>query len=257
MSVPGYLTDAELNRLEDLYPELKTGKCPTCDDKLKYKWQGQEHDCLCSEQKRLRVRYFNAGIGDTFQRLSWGDVHFDLIDSPLIDYLDNAPAYIKAGMGLLLHGDIGSGKTMLGNLVLKELVKLGYNCFATTFASTVTAMTAGWGAGNKAELKWFEKKFLYSDVLLLDDLGKEFRSTAGLSPTTFDHILRTRVTAGRPTILTTNMTAQELRGGYGAAVLSLLLEQSIDIELKGEDFRPKSNLRKQDEVKAKEQRPIT
>ena len=46
----------------------------------------------------------------------------------------------------------------------------------------------------------------------------------GLGPTTFDYILRTRVCEGRPTILTTNMTAADVKTGYGAAVLPLLDE---------------------------------
>lgn len=53
----------------------------------------------------------------------------------------------------------------------------------------------------------------------------------GLGPTTFDYILRTRVCEGRPTILTTNMTAADVKTGYGAAVLPLLVEKSIEVHL--------------------------
>lgn len=520
MSVPGFLSNEDLKRLEDQYPELRTGKCPTCADTKVYRWKGAEWACLCDEQKRLYVRYLNAGIGDTYQRLSWSDLAMDPEQyAPAQDYLDNAEDYVRAGMGLLLHGPVGciqgdavigvnrggkgfkiklqdlvrrlngqdgryrwdlsiptyvqrevegvvrlakvsnawasgvkltyavttdsgrqiratdehpfltergwlrldelkmddevhvlgsqaagrprlpkpdylcvasllahphcrnaannhrvlvhrlvaeaavnlmtfdqfvevvrrgqvaeldfldpelwavhhrdhdpfnnvlenlqvlsheehhrlhaeegktrsvlfkvatervveikkhgleetfdlevegdphnflangfvvhnTGKTLLGNLVLKELVKLNYTCFGTTFASTVEAFTAGWG-NNKAEKDWFARKFMHSQVLLLDDLGKEFRSAAGLSPTTFDHIIRTRVQSARPTILTTNMTAQELQNGYGSAVLSMLVEQSVEVELQGEDFRPQRKGIKTAEVKAKETRPIT
>lgn len=257
MSVPGFLSNQDLTRLEEQYPELRSGRCPTCADKKVYRWQGAEHGCVCDEQKRLYVRYLNAGIGDTYQRLSWTDLAMDPQQyAPVHAYLDDAEDYVRAGMGLLLHGPVGTGKTLLGNLVLKELVKRDYTCFGTTFASTVEAFTAGWG-NNKAEKDWFARKFMHSQVLLLDDLGKEFRSAAGLSPTTFDHIIRTRVQSARPTILTTNMSAQELQNGYGSAVLSMLVEQSVEVELTGEDFRPQRKDIKTAEVKAKETRPIT
>jgi hypothetical protein len=58
-----------------------------------------------------------------------------------------------------------------------------------------------------------------------------------LAETTFDNILRTRVQAARPTIITTNCSPAELARGYGSAVLSLLIEQSVPVEVTGEDFR--------------------
>ena len=94
-------------------------------------------------------------------------------------------------------------------------------------------------------------------MLLLDDLGKEFRRSNRLQQTTFDHILRTRVQNNRPTILTTNMNAAELSIGYGASVLSLLVEKSIELPLPGVDFRPLAHSRAVAEVGAGELGPIT
>lgn len=254
MTAPGYLTNAERERLLAEHPHLEEDICPTCRGKETFRWQGADVDCICSEQKRLHRRYLHAGIGTTYQRLSWADVHFDLVNSPVTDYLDNIEDYVARGMGLLLHGPVGTGKTLVANLMAKELVKKGYDTFVATFASTVEHFTATWG--DNEEKKVFAKRFMQSQMLVLDDLGKEYKSSNRLSPTTFDHILRTRVQGGRPTILTTNMIARELQGGYGGAVLSLLVEQSIEVELKGDDFRPTANLRTKDEIAAHEIRPI-
>lgn len=255
MSIPGYLSNTDLERLQANNPELRSGRCPTCRDKKKFRWKGKECDCLCSEQKRLFVRYLHAGVGDTYQRLSWGDLSVPSEQlGPVIDYLDNAEDYINRGMGLLLHGPVGTGKTLLMNLVIKELVKNKYDSYATTFANTVEAFTATWG--DKEEKRIFARRFMNSQVLGLDDLGKEFRASNGLPVTTFDHILRTRVTANRPTMLTTNMSAAELQHGYGGAVLSLLVEKSIEVPLKGADFRPISHDRTVKEIRNKEIRPI-
>lgn len=254
--IPGILSDAEMERLLRDYPHLcRPGHCPTCNDTKVYRWQGQEHECLCAEQKRLLVRYLHAGIGLTYQRLGWTDVGFDLSQYPqLTDYLDNAPAYVSRGVGLIIHGPVGTGKTMLMNLVLKELVKANYDCYSTTFAGAVENFTATWG--DKEEKKIFARRFMSSQVLGLDDLGKEYRASNRLPQTTFDYILRSRVQSARPTILTTNMGAMELMNGYGGAVLSLIVESAVEIELKGEDFRPKRHDLTLSEVKAGEVRPI-
>ena len=250
-----FLSDADLTRLKKQYPGLDRW-CPTCRDKGSYVWKGETFRCDCDTQKRLYTRYLHAGIGATYQRLMWSDFGGPghLLD-PLLDYIDHAEAYIDRGIGLFIWGPLGTGKTMVASLVLKELVKKGYACYATTFSSTVEAFTAGWNS--QEEKQRFAERFMYSEVLLLDDLGKEFRRQNGLHATTFDHILRTRVQAGRPTILTTNMNSDEVNTGYGAAILSLLVEQSIEVPLPGEDFRVTANERTMGEARAAERRPIT
>lgn len=255
MTSPGFLTDAELKRLRDTYPELLAGQCPTCAGAKTYRYQGQDHDCDCQQQRFLQTRYLHAGIGIAYQRLGWEDLKIpDDQRGAVLDYRDNAYEYVRRGVGLILHGSVGTGKTMVANLTAKDLVKDKYDCYVTTFASAVENFTATWG--DRDEKRVFAQRFMHSHVLVLDDLGREMRSSNRLPQSTFEHILRTRVQGGRPTILTTNMTAQELQGGYGANVLSMLIGQSIEIELTGKDFRPQSNVRTREEMKAGEMRPI-
>jgi DNA replication protein DnaC len=255
MNIPGFLNNAEIERLKDTYPELRSSSCPTCGGAGYFRWEAEKRVCVCEQQKRLHMRYLHAGIGATYQRLSWSDLKIPAeMYEPAMDWIEHADEFIRAGMGLLLHGPVGTGKTLLANLVLKELVKKDLDCYCTTFAGAVENFTATWR--DNEEKKIFARRFMGSQVLVLDDLGKEFRSSTHLSSTTFDHILRTRVQNSRPTILTTNMTPRDMRGGYGGAVLSLLVEKSIEVPLSGADFRPASHDRTVAEIRNKEVRPI-
>jgi DNA replication protein DnaC len=254
-----YLEDDELTRLEHEHPALATGICPTCKDKGNYLWQGVSRACDCGQQRRLYTRYLHAGIGILYQRLTMEDFEAQspaeaLAVQAVRDYIDSAEAYISRGIGLFISGPVGVGKTLLGMLVLKELVKAEYNCYATTFSNTVEAFTSTWG--DNEEKRRFADRFMFSDVLFLDDLGQEQRTSNRLPQTTFDRILRTRVQDGRPTILTTNMNATEIKVGYGAPVLSLLCEQSIEIPMTGSDFRPRAHDRTIAEARSGEMRPI-
>lgn len=254
-----FLSDDEAERLYKDFPNLKKGYekyCPTCQKEGRYFWKGEWHECNCRRQLQLHKHYLNAGIGVTYQRLSWEDFEGDpQIVTQLKKYLAGHENFVGRGIGLLFSGDYGAGKTMLTTLVLKELVKLGYSCYSTTFAATIEKFTAGWGS--REEQRYFHHKFISSDVLLLDDLGREFRSKNGLSETTFDSILRSRVQGGRPTFITTNMTVPELMSGYGGAVLSLLREVSVEYKFEGvSDFRVRSQKRTLEEVKQGEIRPI-
>ena len=252
-----FFSNDELDQVAADYPdEYKPGECPTCHNAGTFTYKGQLRACLCPDQKRLLTRYLHAGIGLTYQRLMWTDLTIpgETLDIPL-DYIENPQSYLDHGLGLFIHGPVGTGKTMLANLVLKELVKKNIRCYATTFSQTIESFTAGWS--DVAEKNRFARRFMNTQVLLLDDLGKEFRRSNRLQQTTFDHILRTRVQNNRPTILTTNMNAAELNVGYGASVLSLLVEKSIEVPLTGVDFRPQAHWRALAEVKAGEVAPIT
>lgn len=254
-----YLSDTEAERLYRNHPQLGRSYekyCPTCDKKGTYFWRGQDNDCDCEYQLQLHKHYLAAGIGLTYQRLDWDDYAGP---TPVLDgvmkYLDKREQFLKRGLGMFLFGSYGTGKTMLANLVLKELVKDGLTCWATTFSQTVEMFTAGWS--DKADKNYFQQKFINSQVLLLDDVGKELRGTRiALAETTFDAILRQRVQAGRATFITTNMDSTDLEDGYGAAILSLVREKSLDLEFNGNDFRTTANSREITEVLKGEVRPI-
>jgi DNA replication protein DnaC len=207
-------------------------------------------------QLQLHKWYLSSGIGMTFQRLDWSDWEGESrIVEKLSKFVFDHEKYVSRGMGLLLTGDFGTGKTMLSTMTLKEYVKLGYSCYSTTFASMVELFTAGWY--DEDAKKYFAKKIMQSEVLLLDDLGRELKTKNKLSESTFDDVLRNRVEAGRPTFITTNLDPHtELVSGYGGAILSLLKEKSVHFPFQGEDYRLKANQRELSEIDRGEVRPI-
>lgn len=246
-----FLSDEDADRLYERRPELKEGVCPTCLGRKTYRWQGQDHDCDCGMQLQLAKHYSNSGIIVPYQGLTWDD-YKQQPPEELANYLRRHEDYISQGIGFFFTGKKGTGKSLLSTLVLKELIHLGYTCFSTTYSDTVEAFSASWN--NDDDKRWFARKFMRSDVLLLDDIGKEWSTR--LSQSTFDMILRSRVQDARPTFITTNLTIPELESGYGSAVLSLLSECSIVLEFSGEDYRPQAYQRKTTEINSGERRPL-
>jgi len=254
-----FLSNEDAQRLYEKYPDLRPDPdeyCPTCGKRGVYKWQGVEHVCDCAQQLQFYKHYLNAGIGVLYQRLSWDDFEGDKALRGLVmdTYLKNHERMVSGGVSLILTGEFGVGKTFAMNLLLKDLLHLGYTCYATTFAGMIEMFTAGWSS--KEDKAFFQRRVTMSQVLLLDDLGREYKSNNKLSETTFDFLLRTRVQNGRPTFITTNMTTAQLREGYGSAVISLLSENAILQEVSGSDFRKKAQHRTMAEITSGSVRPI-
>jgi DNA replication protein DnaC len=252
------LSDAEFDIVVRDNPAMGGGPyeyCPTCRKQGTFRYRGIEHVCDCQEQWNLHMKYLSAGIGVLYQRLDWDHYTGDPeVVRSLQAYVRNHDGYIEQGLGLLFTGARGVGKTMLATLVLKEFIRAGYSCCYTTYSSAMEMYTAGWRDHN--DKRRFEDKFLRTKVLLLDDMGREAKSSNNMQESTFEHIVRNRVQSCRPTILTTNLNYGDLEESYGEATMSLLTEQSMVVEMTGDSFRPKSNARKFDEPESGERRPI-
>ena len=81
---------------------------------------------------------------------------------------------------------------------------------------------------------------LECDLLILDDLGTEFLSqfvTAMLY-----NIINTRLLEGRPTIISTNLSFQEISKRYTDRLTSRLFGGYMHIEFLGRDIRIQSKI---------------
>jgi len=259
------LTDPEVKRLRQSHPTLWANPhktCLTCRHETKdsgaprsfqARFDGQvvTYDCDCVAQWRLHRWMLNAGIGIRYQRLSWFDA--DAVNvaaaNEVVSYLDNAPGLVNQGRGLTLWAqETGTGKTMLSALLLKGLLAEGYDGFFVQFNEMIDQFTAGWRS--EEERGWFIKTIRNAGVLVVDDMGREHKGRAEVVEAMFDTVIRARVAASMPTLITTNYTPQEMLVGYGGNVLSLLSEVNSNVHVPGMDYRPKVALRADADAKA-------
>lgn len=271
------LTDPESERLRKQYPDLPSSpaQCVTCRGTKKFLWWDDPtsaeretvyYICNCTEQWVLHRYLLNAGIGLAYQRLGWADVEAE--EGAILkaqNYLDNAEGYVANGLGLILYGTIGTGKTLLGILILKGLLAQGVDCYMTTFSGMIELLSSGWTDND--DKQWFVKRVKNAGVLMVDDVGREHHQrrmvkgqgltdiTTALAESTFEEVIRHRVSAAKPTIVTGNLDLQSLETKYGGNVLSLLSERSTTYRFEGKDFRETARMRLVDEIEAGMTRP--
>lgn len=254
------LTDAEVERLDAMHSGFKgSTACPTCDGKKTYEWpEGTVNDCDCNSQRILHRYFTYCGIGMRYQRLGWLDVtHVDPVArDKVFDYADHAGAYIHTGLGLNLYGkDMGTGKTMLATLLLKQLLSAGIDGYFTQFNELLDSHTATWG-NNPEERAWFAKRIRNTGVLVIDDVGRENVGRLNVAEAMFDTVIRARHDACKPTIITTNKTPEEFESLYRSNIMSLLSGVCRLVPVAGSDYRPIESDKTLEETRKGLRRPI-
>ena len=158
------------------------------------------------------------------------------VSSIMRNYADNFDEMREKGKGLLLFGKVGRGKSFLAACVGNALIDRGIPALMTDFARIE----------REANRDFSTRQFYFDSLnkfplLILDDLGTE-RDTAYMNEVVYT-VIDSRAKAGLPIIVTTNLTAEELKSPANLTnqrIFSRLLEMCIPIEMQGEDRRRES-----------------
>lgn len=219
MSLP-FLSDDELQRIKEDYP-LSSG-CPTCRGAGKYRLYGEELECNCQQQKRLSRAYYSANIGVRFQTATWEDFTSsdrDKLFPVFQSYVDSFEWNYRYGLGWTLSGLQGTGKTMILTLVLKDLIKLGHDCF---FVEAGDLKDIYGQRSDPKKRETLDKRLRKAEILGIDDLcsGKTFAQIQFIEEA-LESVIRFRYNNSLPTLITTNMTPEKQIEVY-PRVLSVL-----------------------------------
>lgn len=217
-----------------LFGEVRTSYClcKCATEKVQAKKEEEKRREFDEKVKRLRKMGFPEAQmeGWTFELDDQPDSRYSQIAKR---YVDNFQRMRSDGRGLLLFGDVGVGKTFIAACIINALIDKGVPCMMTSFGRITNTLSG-----------MFEGKQEYIDqmsdftLLAIDDLGTE-RDTEYVGEIVYN-IIDNRYREGLPLIVTTNLSAQDLKSPTDIRkkrVYSRLLEMCIPIEVKGTDRR--------------------
>ena len=151
------------------------------------------------------------------------------------NYADHFREFKEKGKGLLFYGNVGTGKSHLAACIANRLIDKGYKVLMTNFATIINQLQASFD-GRKEYIDSLNRYAL----LVLDDLGAE-RNTEYMQEQVFN-IIDSRYLSRLPMIVTTNLTANELKkpDNIGAGrIYDRILERCHPVEVSGISMRQK------------------
>jgi DNA replication protein DnaC len=152
-----------------------------------------------------------------------------------LEYASNLKNARKEGISLWFYGGNGFGKSLLAISVQKMAIRQGYKTQFANLSGILTLIKRSWG--NPELEAVIEKRIRNVDFLVIDDLGKEYKTKNNdFVEVVFDELVRYRCNRRLPMIITTNTSMDKIQSTYGNSVSSLLEGRCLQIELVGKGF---------------------
>ncbi len=206
--------------------------------------------CACMRRRIIEAGMESSGLGGLLKKQTFDNFSLDYYRSGAEEYARmehnyNTVRAFAEGFelqgnehpeSLLFLGGTGLGKTHLSTAVAGTVLEKGYDVFYNSAVGMISDFEAkrfgtavAMGDADNTE------RYISCDLLILDDLGTEVVNQ--FTQSTLYYILNTRLNLNRPTVISTNLGAADLRKTYSDRITSRLMGEFRVIPFYGTDVR--------------------
>lgn len=226
--------------------------CPDCQD-TGYIGTAK---CHCLEKEIVTYLYSQSNLQQILEKENFAHFSLDFYSDDYTEestgltprenmknILNTARDFVKnfdtQSDNLLLYGNTGVGKTFLANCIAKELLDQSHTVVYLTSLKLFDILEA---YKFDRDMPFDEKNatvayILDSDLLIIDDLGTELNN--GFTSSQLYHCIDTRLNHRHSTIISTNLSFDDLRDDYSERIFSRLTSNYTLLKLTGDDIRLK------------------
>lgn len=210
--------------------------CPLCQDTG---YQGMAM-CSCMKKALAREGFISAGIAGMVQDASFDTFslsYYRAEEQPVMEKTrelckDYAEGFGPGAGNLLLFGNTGLGKTHLTCAMAAIIIEKGYQVQYQS-APRLFADFEAEKFGREPAIP--TSLYFDAELLMIDDLGAE--TPGNLNVNFLYNLINSRMVAGRPTVINTNLNAAGLRARYTDRIASRLLGEYRLVQFVGSDVR--------------------
>lgn len=220
--------------------------CSECED-TGFKEDGTRCGCFYEICSRLCTEDFNKSANMPlcdFEHFSLdyyskspdenGVVPYDKMRDMYFFCQNYAHNFSEHSESLLMIGNTGLGKTHLSLSIAKEVIKRGTNVIYGSIINLLSQAEKEHFGRSKGDTDTLEA-LTNADLIILDDLGSESQNS--FYEMTLYNIINTRINLGKPVIISTNYSMNELSERYNDRILSRIIGTYRLLMFYGNDIR--------------------
>lgn len=210
--------------------------------------------CECRDKEIIKLLYSRSELTEVLERENFSTFNYDFYSQSLVD--ENLGIDAKANIenvvkhcqyfinnfdtefdNLLFYGLAGTGKTFLINCVAKELMDSFHSVIYLSASQLFDLMAdQSFRNSNNSVYKNISVDDLKScDLLIIDDLGTELVNS--FTQSSLFEILNERLIHQKSTIISTNLTLEELQETYDDRIFSRTTGYYSMFKIFGDDIR--------------------
>lgn len=215
--------------------------CERCSDTG---FVGETKMCSCFKEALTLANIQSSGMGKLIEKQSFDNFdpswyegeareRAELILSAAKDFVKN---FGKSSDNLLLIGNTGTGKTHISTAIAKEVITRGFDVLYDSAQNIISDFEADkFKSGYTSQYEPKADKYLECDLLIIDDLGTEFVNQFTVS--CLYNLINTRKNRGLSTIISTNLSSEELKAKYEGRISSRIMGEYTVLPFLGRDYR--------------------
>ena len=202
--------------------------------------------CSCMREALTLAGIENSGFASLIKEQSFENFSLDYYSKNpkhleimkrnldfLIHYADAFDA--KASQSILLMGGTGLGKTHLSSALARRVIEKGNDVFYTGAIDLFSQFETQRFKSYSNEPNEFIERYFECDLLIIDDLGTEMINQFSVS--TLYNLLNDRLSRRKPTIISTNLSTDDIQKKYTDRITSRMLGEYQVLFFVGTDVR--------------------
>ncbi len=226
--------------------------CPDCKDTG---FIGDDK-CHCFKQKTIDLLYQQSDLKDVIQIENFDNFDLSYYSQEELNSLTGINAresatkalticqkftedFGKSFENIFLCGNVGIGKTYLTHCIAREILEKGHSVVYIGAIKLFELFNTHIFSKDVDVSEEYDNIFT-CDLLIIDDLGTELASSATISQ--LFACLNDRLLAKKPTVISTNLSINQLEDLYSERTASRIFSQYQILRLFGEDIRMKKKL---------------
>lgn len=220
-------------------------QCPLCKDTGYVDTDsGLKEKCRCFRLQEITLLYEQSNIQDVISRENFDTLSLEFYQGEDLrrfqaaadlsrDFVQN---FKQDYRNLFFYGTVGTGKSFLSGCIANELLKAGHSVIYFSSSGLFDTLARySFDAKAKESLYSFYQDLYGCELLIIDDLGTEV--TNAFVTSQLFACLNERHLRKRATLISTNLSLEELRDRYSDRIFSRITSHYTICKLTGPDIR--------------------